>query len=125
MNSTRSDRRPLIAILCFVLAIVCYVGYRDTSTTSHVLRAHSLNESASPPTRVPQGDEERGATSSPDYRFTAQRKQDADSITVYVTRTGAKYHRGSCRYLRQSKIPTSLKEARRMYDACKVCRPPQ
>ena len=28
--------------------------------------------------------------------------------TVYVTKTGEKYHVGSCSYLRQSKIPISL-----------------
>jgi len=38
--------------------------------------------------------------------------------TVYVTRTGPKYHRGSCRYLRKSKIPMPLKEAAAGYGAC-------
>lgn len=30
------------------------------------------------------------------------------SITVYITKTGKKYHRGSCSYLRKSKIKISL-----------------
>ncbi len=38
--------------------------------------------------------------------------------TVYVTRTGSKYHRRSCRYLRKSKIPMPLKEAAAGYGAC-------
>ncbi|QNL48131.1 hypothetical protein H8S90_15100 [Olivibacter sp. SDN3] len=43
---------------------------------------------------------------------------------VYVTRTGEKYHRGSCRYLSKSKIETSLKDAQKNgYAACKVCKP--
>jgi micrococcal nuclease len=46
-------------------------------------------------------------------------------ITVYVTRTGAKYHRGSCRYLSKSKIPISLEEAKTRYSPCSVCSPPQ
>ncbi len=46
------------------------------------------------------------------------------SVTVYVTRTGEKYHRDGCRYLRQSKIPMTLDNARARYDACKVCTPP-
>ena len=45
--------------------------------------------------------------------------------TVYVTRTGSKYHRLSCQYLRRSRIPISLKEAKRSYEPCSVCRPPQ
>jgi hypothetical protein len=49
-----------------------------------------------------------------------------DDITVYITRTGRKYHRRSCRHLSRSKIRTTLKEAReRGYAPCKVCKPPQ
>ena len=43
--------------------------------------------------------------------------------TVYVTRTGAKYHRGHCRYLSQSKIPILLSRAMIPYSACSVCQP--
>ncbi len=43
--------------------------------------------------------------------------------TVYITRTGKKYHRGSCSYLRYSKIPISLTDAKRGYSPCAVCDP--
>ena len=43
--------------------------------------------------------------------------------TVYITRTGKKYHRGSCSYLRSSKIPISLTDAKRQYSPCSVCNP--
>jgi len=43
--------------------------------------------------------------------------------TVYITRTGKKYHRGSCSYLRYSKIPISLTDAKRGYSPCSVCDP--
>jgi len=46
-------------------------------------------------------------------------------VTVYATRTGAKYHRGSCRYLRKSKFPISLADAKRRYSPCSVCNPPR
>ena len=45
--------------------------------------------------------------------------------TVYVTRTGKKYHRGSCRYLKKSKIKITLSEAKKRYQPCKVCKPPR
>ena len=45
-------------------------------------------------------------------------------VTVYITRTGKKYHQGNCRYLRKSAIPMSLKQARQYYGPCSVCRPP-
>ena len=44
---------------------------------------------------------------------------------VYVTRTGKKYHRGSCSSLRRSKIPIPLAEAKLGYGACSRCNPPQ
>lgn len=43
---------------------------------------------------------------------------------VYITKTGEKYHKDGCRYLRQSKIKTTKKEAvKKGYGACKVCKP--
>jgi micrococcal nuclease len=48
---------------------------------------------------------------------------EATGAAVYITRTGAKYHRSGCRHLRSS-IEISLKDAQgRGYAACKVCRP--
>jgi len=47
-------------------------------------------------------------------------------VTVYVTRTGARYHQAGCRSLGKSAIPLSLGEAkRRGYTACGNCHPPQ
>jgi len=44
--------------------------------------------------------------------------------TVYITRTGHKYHRQNCRYLRYSSYPISTSEAKeRGYTACLVCSP--
>jgi len=66
------------------------------------------------------------STSMPQPSPTLTVKQDRDErITVYITRTGEKYHRANCRYLSKSKIPISLAEAkRRGYTPCKVCKPP-
>ena len=44
--------------------------------------------------------------------------------TVYITKTGAKYHKETCSYLKYSKIAISLKDAQDQgYTACKVCKP--
>lgn len=44
------------------------------------------------------------------------------SRTVYITRTGEKYHENGCRYLRQSKIAVNLDDAKAQgYTACSVC----
>lgn len=42
---------------------------------------------------------------------------------VYITKTGKKYHRQGCRYLKQSKIAIEREEAQKYYTPCKVCRP--
>jgi competence protein ComEC len=55
-----------------------------------------------------------------------QKKVETKEETVYVTKTGKKYHRATCRYLSRSKISTSLKDAKANgYTACSVCKPPQ
>ncbi len=46
------------------------------------------------------------------------------AITVYVTRTGEKYHSAGCRYLARSQIPMALAEAAARFGACSLCRPP-
>tara|TARA_R110002033_G_scaffold167528_1_gene206731 strand:- start:10815 stop:11180 length:366 start_codon:yes stop_codon:yes gene_type:complete len=46
------------------------------------------------------------------------------SQTVYTTKTGEKYHKSSCNYLKYSKKAISLEKAKSLgYEACKVCKP--
>ena len=55
-----------------------------------------------------------------------EKKSKSPTITktVYITKTGHKYHRGSCRYLKRSKISISLANAElRGLGPCSVCRP--
>lgn len=52
---------------------------------------------------------------------TAEKKE----ITVYITKTGSKYHSSGCRYLSKSKIPISLDAAKKSYSPCSVCNPPR
>lgn len=48
-----------------------------------------------------------------------------NSVTVYITKTGAKYHADGCRYLSQSKIPIDLNDINTSkYSPCSVCNPP-
>lgn len=50
----------------------------------------------------------------------------AASQTVYITKTGKKYHQQDCRYLSSSSISISLTDAiNRSYGACSVCAPTQ
>lgn len=50
---------------------------------------------------------------------------DNQSKTVYRTKTGKKYHRSGCSYLK-STIPTTVNEAQVMgLGPCSVCNPPR
>jgi endonuclease YncB( thermonuclease family) len=79
-----------------------------------------------PPWDFRRGESRQNSTAETKRTESRETVSTADRTeAVYVTRTGEKYHRGSCRHLSRSKIPISLAEAKRSYGACKVCRPPQ
>ncbi len=53
------------------------------------------------------------------------RSDTDETVIVYITRTGTKYHRADCHHIRHSSIPITLAEARRRgYSACSVCKLP-
>lgn len=66
-------------------------------------------------------------TSTPPKEITApppKKPPQEKDVTVYITRTGKKYHRGSCGYLHSSRIAISKSQAiRRGYTPCSRCRP--
>lgn len=69
-----------------------------------------------------------GNTSTKTLRVTVRAQSTSSSGggggTVYITRTGSKYHANGCRYLSRSKIPISKSSARaRGYTPCSVCHP--
>lgn len=51
------------------------------------------------------------------------KKDYSDKIILYITKTGSKYHRDGCRYLRKSMIPIELEEAKKEYSPCSACCP--
>ena len=52
--------------------------------------------------------------------------EEPQGITVFVTKTGKKYHRQSCRFLAKSEISMDIGEAKaRGFTPCKICKPPE
>lgn len=47
-----------------------------------------------------------------------------EETIVYITNTGDKYHRGTCRHLKESKIEKKLSEVINNYAPCGTCKPP-
>lgn len=51
---------------------------------------------------------------------------EGQEITVYVTEQGGKYHLAGCVSLSESKIATTLEEAKEQgYEPCAMCNPPR
>lgn len=66
--------------------------------------------------------EKKAAAASSSSGATNKSSSVANSQTVYVTKTGKKYHNDGCSSLRKSKIPMSLSEAQAQgYTPCKNC----
>lgn len=65
------------------------------------------------------------APAAPPSSSAAPATDPQQSVTVYVTKTGEKYHRAGCQYLKKSCIPISLDDAKRSYSPCSKCNPPR
>lgn len=81
------------------------------------------------PVEMPEPQAETQTTNTPappEVISSPDQQADEQGVTVYVTKTGKKYHLDGCRYLSNSKIPMSLSDANAAgYGPCSVCRPPQ
>ena len=71
-----------------------------------------------------------GCSSEPDKTTpkgksaTESKELDTKAETVYITKTGAKYHRSDCGYLKKSKIAiVKSKAISRGFDGCSRCKP--
>lgn len=51
-------------------------------------------------------------------------KAAPEEVTVYVTKSGSKYHLATCKHLSKSKISKTLEDAKKRFSACSVCKPP-
>lgn len=68
--------------------------------------------------------EAKQSTPSSGSTAVSVRVAEKQSYTVYITKTGKKYHSAGCRYLSQSCIPVDLDELdTKKYTPCSVCEP--
>lgn len=52
--------------------------------------------------------------------------KETEEVTIYITKTGEKYHTSGCSYLKKSKISFSLIDAKSQgYTPCSRCNPPR
>jgi len=116
------------------------IAISDGSAVSFDKAASSVKAETSPKgksqeAKLPTNNESSAENESPTETKTRENLSDGktqtpsstdnterNAKTVYITKTGSKYHKDGCRYLSKSKIPISLSEAlERNYTPCSVC----
>ncbi len=108
----------VIAIL--LICLLVFTACSSASTSPTIPQVPTPTEQ---PTLQPQTTPAQSPTVAPETPAPSPKPTIATD-TVYITRTGEKYHRANCRYLSQSKIPVERKDAiSNGYAPCKVCRP--
>ena len=92
----------------------------DSHTITVDKKASGVKENAPPKASS------KAATAKSTTPKAASPSTDNQSVTVYITDTGSKYHRAGCKYLKKSKHAISLKDAKAQgYGPCGICSPPQ
>jgi hypothetical protein len=98
----------------------------STTTTLAATTTTRLSTTTTEATTTTQGPTTTQAPATTIKATTTTVAQSDSGDTVYITKTGTKYHRGSCSSLSKSKIPISLADAKAAgYEPCKNCDPPR
>lgn len=98
----------------------------QTTTTKAPITTTITTQTVAPTTtqKVPTSTTAKVVATTTKKATTATTTQIQKSYTVYITNTGAKYHRNGCRYLSKSQIAISEKDAiSQGYTPCSVCDP--
>lgn len=106
------------------------IAISDGETIKFDKKASSIKEQAPPQERElsgsDSGKEANSLKDTTEKEGTAESKTETQEITVYITKTGDKYHSEGCQYLKKSKTPISLNDAKNKgYTPCSRCNPPQ
>lgn len=129
----------LIVLLIFLMVALAGCGNEQApeqpATQQNEMTVDEFEKSAElteEPATTPQQEEvEVGApapqtTAAPSVSTTPPAQEQKKEVTVYVTKTGSKYHQAGCRYLSKSQIPIRLSDAKNSgYEPCSRCNPPQ
>lgn len=115
-------KKLLLLLMISILLTACETK-EDNSALSDYKQIQDQEKPTSTPTPKPTPAPTPKPT--PASEPTSVVQDDNKSITVYVTKTGSKYHRSGCRYLSKSKIAINLETAKVLYDPCSICKPPQ
>ncbi len=123
-------KKTVIILLSVILSISMLFGCSNTQPVASVSTAAIEQTATSAPSSTPTISltpaPTVSATSTPEAtQLLEEQEQEPTSETVYITKTGEKYHRDGCQYLSKSQIEISLEDAiAQGYTPCSVCDPP-
>ena len=133
-----------ISVIISILVLTLFLTSCGTQTTTPTQQSQPQVTQPTSESQVTQSDQEGQTvyefkqsiesstdTAQPETDKTVENNSspsptvEKQETTVYITRTGHKYHSAGCRYLARSQIPISLSDAKsRGYTPCSVCCPP-
>lgn len=138
--------KRLYIILCLIFSLLLFPGcgqkptpvsttpQQTTTTTQPAADSSKQSQTVAPASNsttasTQQTDSSTNvqpSTKAPETTKPAPAPEKKQTVTVYVTNTGSKYHSNGCQYLRKSCIPISLDKAKAQgYGPCSKCGPPQ
>lgn len=122
----------LIIIIPLVLLILCgtYLAGTDQTTHSNTSYSYHYYDYTSRPDISSFSAISFTKISIPEFTVSVDTHDSSQSvpqtIIVYITETGVKYHRSNCQYLYESKYAIDLEKAvARGYTRCSKCNPPR
>ena len=122
-NSKRITPRDVACVIIgvvmgFVFAAIGASGSRQVTATTAPVPARAIVAPAIEPVAPIV------VEAAPVYVVQQEVANDPAYETVYVTNSGQKYHRGTCRHVTRSKYPLSVASAKYQgYSPCSVCKP--
>lgn len=132
----------LIVITFLVAALLVGCAGKDTGQSSidnmeNIPESNAISEdsrsenniavvSGKPSESTPPAAEEKQPEPTPPADSEKPSEPAQEDITVYITKTGEKYHMEGCRSLQKSMISIKISEAKtKGYSPCGICKPPQ
>lgn len=98
----------------------------DSSANGTDSSASDANTGSSGTVVASSGSSTSDSAAVTDQQASDQNNSSNEAVTVHITKTGKKYHRAGCRYLKDSDSEVTLDEAKSLgLSPCGVCNPPQ
>ena len=115
-NKNNSGGGGLGIIIFIIIIIAAFSGNKSSNEQSQ--KANIINNTTSYKTTL-----NRTTTVTATPKVEQITTNDENSETVYVTRTGSKYHKSGCSYLKSKYAITKADAIEQGYTPCSRCKP--